>query len=332
MEEAITTGRIVILPEQRRNEVLAFVRGGLDDLSVSRSALRAEGWGIPVSGDPSQTIYVWFDALANYITNLGFGSDDPGEFAHWWSGADERIHIVGKGITRFHAVYWPAILLSAGLELPTRVLVHDYLTVDGGKIGKSHGNGTDPTMLVERYGQDALRWWFCRDVPRVGDADLSERGIALRANELADGLGNLVSRVVALRARHPRVDAAGSDSPVPHELTVLRASLAVLPAEIATAVDRHDIRAIADHAWALVTDTNRAISSIAPWLLARQAAAGDPDAAAALDAVLDTLTSICVEIVNALAPVLPAGAARCQHALATGDPTLARSLFPKAPT
>ena len=205
----ISSGELDVTPAHRRNEVLALIAGGLTDFSVSRPAERARGWGVPVPGDPGQVVYVWFDALANYITALGFGDGDAG-YEHWWRGSDERIHMVGKGITRFHAVYWPAILLSAGEPLPTRILVHDYLTADGRKLSKSLGNAVGPEELVDRYGADALRWWLVRDVPRSGDADFRDPQLARRANELADGLGNLVARTLALAARstvEPRTPA-----------------------------------------------------------------------------------------------------------------------------
>ncbi len=130
LHDLISSGRLRIEPAARRNEVLGFIAGGLEDFSVSRSTARARGWGIPVPGDPGQVIYVWWDALGNYITAPGYGTDAAG-YRRWWAGADRRVHVVGKGVLRFHAVYWPAILLSAGEPLPTDILVHDYLTIGG---------------------------------------------------------------------------------------------------------------------------------------------------------------------------------------------------------
>jgi methionyl-tRNA synthetase len=228
----ISSGRLRIEPASRRNEVLGFIAGGLEDFSASRSVARARGWGIGVPGDPSQVIYVWWDALGNYITSLNYGAsgrgahdEGSGDYQRWWAGADRRVHVVGKGVLRFHAVYWPAILLAAGEPLPTEIFVHDYLTIDGRKISKSAtasagaGNGADgpaastavangvggaldandPVALAGAYGVDALRWWLLRDVPRVGDTDFTVDKLVARANEdLANGLGNLVNRVVSL--------------------------------------------------------------------------------------------------------------------------------------
>ncbi len=202
LRTAITSGGLRIEPAGRRNEVLAFIDGGLEDFSVSRPSGRAGGWGIPVPGDPSQVIYVWFDALCNYVTALGYGSGGDA-YRQWWVSAGRRFHLLGKGVLRFHAVYWPAMLLSAGLPLPTDIVVHDYLTAGGRKVSKSSGSSADPVALAAEYGTDAVRWWLLREVPRVGDADFTiGRMIARADDELANGLGNLVNRVVAMIAKY----------------------------------------------------------------------------------------------------------------------------------
>ena len=194
----IERGELEIVPETYRNEVLAFLAGGLDDLSVSRSQTRARGWGLPVPDDPTQVIYVWWDALGNYITALDYGTGGDA-FDTWWRGSDERIHVIGKGIVRFHAVYWPAMLLSAGEPLPTKIFVHPYLTAAGTKLSKTSGNSIDPITVVDEVGTDALRWWFLRDVPRTVDADFTvERVIARSDEDLAHGVGNLVHRIVTM--------------------------------------------------------------------------------------------------------------------------------------
>ena len=170
-------------------------------------------------GDPGQVIYVWWDALGNYVTALGYGTG--GElYRRWWDGAGRRIHLVGKGVVRFHAVYWPAILLSAGLPLPTDIGVHDYLTIERAQDQQVGGGGgaslADPAALAAEFGTDAVRWWLLREVPRVGDADFTVARLVARANDdLANGLGNLVSRVTSMthRYRHGRVPAAPGAGP-----------------------------------------------------------------------------------------------------------------------
>jgi methionyl-tRNA synthetase len=308
IEALIEDGRLRIEPEQRRNEALAFVRSGLQDFSVSRAADRAHGWGIPVPGDPSQVVYVWFDALANYITALGFGAGDE-RFHKWWREADERIHVIGKGILRFHTIYWPGILLSAGLALPTRIYVHDYVTASGAKLSKSGVAGADPFAVVEAYGADALRWWFARGVPRNGDVDFRDELVAARATELADELGNLVNRVIAL---------AGEKLPGDSEGEVGAASLEAAAA-VDAALDAFDIRAASDAVWSLVTSANRFVSSARPWELRGAERAR----------VVGQLLHACSAIAGEIAPFLPEASERISRALGRRDRQLGRTLFAK---
>lgn len=305
--EQVETGRLRIEPPHRRNEVLGFLRAGLEDFSVSRPRERAGGWGVPVPGDASQVVYVWFDALGNYVTALDYGS---GGAAHerWWRGSDERLHAIGKGILRFHAVYWPAILLSAGEPLPTTIFVHDYLTANGSKVSKSLGNAVDPAGLIGRYGVDSLRWWFLRDVPRSGDTDFREELLAARANELADGLGNLVGRTLGLVGKADGVGPAAS--PLRH----------LLPAAVDRALATCDLRAGAGAVWEAVVETNRFVSARRPWEL---------PAGAERETVLATLFDACRTIAAELGPFLPDAASRISAALDSGDPALGRTLFPK---
>lgn len=196
LQEKIESDELKIVPEKRKNEVLSFVKSGLEDLSISRPAKRMKGWGIPVPGDESQTEYVWMDALSNYITTLGYGSKDQSRFIKYWP-AD--IHVIGKGIVRFHAVYWIAFLLSAGLELPRTIFVHDYLTVNGQKISKSLGNIIDPIALVKKYGTDPVRYFLLREFSPFTDGDFTYERLEERYDsDLAKGLGNLVSRVLTM--------------------------------------------------------------------------------------------------------------------------------------
>lgn len=199
LEELIESRKIEVLPYSRRNEVLSFIRQGLQDFSISRSQARAQGWGVSVPGDPSQIMYVWFDALTNYITALGY-ADESDTFRKYWQENDDTIlHVIGKGVSRFHAIYWPAMLISAGLNLPKRIFVHGYLTVEGKKISKSTGNVIDPTELVKKYGVDPVRYYLLREIPSGEDGDFSYKKFEDRYNgDLANGLGNLVARVTTL--------------------------------------------------------------------------------------------------------------------------------------
>jgi len=191
--ELIESDEIKILPETRKNEVVSFIKSGLQDFSISRSVKRAKGWGVPVPGDESQIMYVWFDALSTYITAIGYGIDDE-KFKKYWP-AD--VHVIGKGILRFHAVYWPAMLLSAGLPLPKRIFVHGYITVEGQKMSKTIGNIVDPFMLIKKYGVDQLRYALLSEVPTFDDGDFSEKLLIEKNNsELVANLGNLVNRTL----------------------------------------------------------------------------------------------------------------------------------------
>ena len=302
----IASGTLRIEPTGRRNEILRFIAGGLRDFSISRSRSRARGWGIPVPNDPEQVMYVWWDALINYITALDFANDGPG-YARFWEGDGQRVHVIGKGIIRFHAVYWPAMLLSAGLPLPTTIYIHEYVTVGGQKISKSLGNAIDPVALTSRFGTDPLRYWLLRDVPRAEDGDFTLARLAGRANsELANGLGNLLQRTLAMIARWcDGCIPQGSDAATP-----LHAIDATLPARIDVALDRFDFRAALAAIWELVGAANRYVDDTAPWLLARSAAAGNEAAARDLDAVLANLAETLRLLGHHLAPFLPDASAR----------------------
>lgn len=198
LDDLIQSDKLKIVPETRKHEVLSFIRQGLEDFSISRSVERARGWGVPVPEDRNQVVYVWFDALTTYLTSLGFGSDEK-LYKKYWKNNLHRLHIIGKGIIRFHAIYWPAMLKSAGIPLPTGEFVHGYITVEGQKISKSLGNVVDPFALVSKYGVEAVRYYLLREIPAHGDGDFSEvRFRDLYNGELANGLGNLVARVARL--------------------------------------------------------------------------------------------------------------------------------------
>lgn len=198
IEQLIRGDQMSIVPDSRRREVLSFVESGLTDISVTRETEKMEGWGIPVPGSPDQTIYVWIDALVNYLTGIGLGSG--GDWRRTWTES-RRVHVIGKNVWKFHAVYWPALLLSAGLPVPTRIVVHGFLTVDGRKISKSLGNAVDPLAVVSRLGSDPLRYYLLALDP-FRDGDYREsRLVQLYNRDLADRLGGTVTRVTALCRR-----------------------------------------------------------------------------------------------------------------------------------
>ncbi|MCX6724814.1 MAG: methionine--tRNA ligase, partial [Candidatus Shapirobacteria bacterium] len=195
LEEIITKDELKITPKIRKNEVLAFIKRGLEDFSVSRSKKRAHGWGITVPDDKNQIIYVWFDALTNYITALDWQNNGL-LFQKYWPA---NLHVIGKGISRFHAIYWPAMLKSAGLPSPKEIFIHGYVTVEGQKISKSLGNTIDPFALVKKYGIDPIRYYLLKEIPAYDDGDFSEKRFQEVYNaDLANGLGNLVARIAKL--------------------------------------------------------------------------------------------------------------------------------------
>ncbi|GAA1895284.1 methionine--tRNA ligase [Asanoa iriomotensis] len=311
--KCLESGEVVIHPETRRNEVISFVRAGLQDISVSRSAQRARGWGIPVPGDDSQVMYVWIDALTNYTNALGWTAGDP-RYERFWAGAARRVHVMGKGVIRFHAVYWPAMLLSAGLPLPTDLVVHGYITAGGRKIGKSLGNAVDPVALISRYGARAVRYALLATFAPFGDGDLtSERIVAAYNTDLANGLGNLVNRVTSMIGRY-----RGGVVPSGAYEDGLGPAVALARGGFDQAMASFDHRAAVQHLTTLVGRTNAYVDEHAPWHLAKQPAEADR-----LDTcLLHTAGAVRVCAVL-LHPVLPDAAAEILAAL--GQPADWRS-------
>ncbi|QDP96700.1 methionine--tRNA ligase [Microlunatus elymi] len=329
LEQLISSGQVEIQPAHRRAEVLAFVRAGLNDYSVSRPSGRSDGWGIPVPGDPEQTIYVWWDALCNYISAPGYGTDAD-SYRDRWADAEARIHLVGKGIIRFHAVFWLATLLSAGEPLPTRIAVHEYLQAGGRKISKSAPAAglSSPEELLDRYGRDALRWWFVSDVNRVGDTDFTEQRLADRYSEdLVNTIGNLINRCVTLARRAygerlPQLsEPAATVVPCqtrPHELITAVRAAEGLPTQIDAALADFDLRRAARAITATATAANIAVESTRPWQHLSAAADGDAEALAALNPVLPPLIHLCRQLAAELRPFVPDGAQRLADALGRG--------------
>jgi methionyl-tRNA synthetase len=266
-------------------------------------------------------MYVWWDALGNYISALGYGGQ-AGEYERWWRHGDRRVHLVGKGVLRFHAVYWPAMLLSAGEPLPTDILVHDYLTTDGHKISKSAGDTPDPVALARQFGTDSVRWWLLREVPRVGDADFTVGRLIARTNsDLAGGLGNLVSRTVAMVHRYRGgVVPDGTSGARDAGARRLAEACERAPGLADAALGDFDFRAAADAAWDIVDQANRYIEHVRPWQLAR-AQPGDLAAAARLDAVLALLIRACRCLAVELSPFVPSTSARIAAQCAPAGPS-----------
>lgn len=305
LEEMISCDTYHVIPGARKNEVLSFIRSGLRDFSVSRSVERARGWGIPVPDDSSQVMYVWFDALSNYITALDYAGE--GElYRRYWVNNPVRVHGVGKGIIRFHAVYWPAMLLSAGVPLPTTLFVHGHYTVGGRKMGKSVGNTVDPTALVDRYGAEAVRYYFLAATSPTGDADFSVAELESRYNaDLANDLGNLVNRSLTMIGRYRQGMVPPPDS-VDGQGRVLLDSAIELEDKVRTAMLAFDFQLALSDVWSVISAANRYIESQAPWRLAKEESEAETDGSRGrLDSTLYTLAETIRLISISLAPFLP---------------------------
>jgi methionyl-tRNA synthetase len=283
-----------IRPDSRRNEVLRFVEGGLKDLSVSRTSF---DWGVPVPGSPGHVMYVWVDALTTYMTGVGYPKLD-GEFAHYWPA---NLHLIGKDITRFHTVYWPAFLMSAKLPIPRQVFAHGFLLSRGEKMSKSIGNVVDPMALADRFGVDALRYFLLREVPFGQDGSYSAEAIVARANaELANSFGNLAQRTLSMIFKN--LDGV---LPEPGETGADRELLALVEQaskrEVPDAFERYAF-SIGIEAWLrAVFACNAYVDAQAPWTLRKT----DPGRMAA---VLGTLVPAIRDLAEAIAPVIPASA------------------------
>jgi methionyl-tRNA synthetase len=318
LHRRISTDEMKVVPESRKNEVLRFIERGLEDFSVSRSQERARGWGVPVPGDDSQVMYVWVDALSNYITALDYATNGE-RYEHYWIGADERVHEIGKNIVRFHAIYWPAMLLSAGVPLPTHVVVHGFLTIDGDKMSKSLGNVIDPIDVVQQYGSDAVRYYLLREVSPHGDGDFSIRRLVERYNaDLANDLGNLLNRAVSMINRY-------RDGAIPShgDPTNLEDGLAeTLERAISRSTDlfgAYEPQQALGAIWEAVTATNAYIEQAQPWVLAREDRNGEEAARVRLDTVLATLATTIGRLAQLLEPAIPSSAAEIARQLGSAS-------------
>ncbi len=289
-----------IQPESRRNEVLRFIEGGLIDISISRRTLK---WGIPVPGDPDHVMYVWLDALTNYLSALGYPIDD---YHKYW---EQSIHMVGKDIVRFHAVYWPAFLMAANITPPKTVFAHGWWTVEGEKMSKSIGNTVDPVEIVNTYGADALRYFLLRDLSFGQDGDFSKTMFITRLNvDLANTYGNLCQRVLSFVYKN--VDAT---IPTPGEFTdedkrILNMPLEMLP-NLRKAIDKFYLHRYVEAVWQIIGEGNRYVDAQKPWGLKKE----DPSR---MNTVLYVLCSLIKKIAILTQPILPVASSKILTMLA----------------
>jgi len=286
-----------ILPETRKNEIVSFVKSGLDDLSISRTTLT---WGVPVPGAPGHVMYVWVDALTNYLTGIGYPDPQSDSFQRYWP-AD--LHVIGKDIVRFHAVYWPAFLMSAGIAPPKRILGHGFLFNRGEKMSKSVGNVVDPFELADAYGVDALRYFFLREVPFGQDGNYGHQAIVNRTNaDLANDLGNLAQRSLTMIAKNCEAKV-----PKPGKLAAadekLLAAADALIGEARSAMKTQQLHQVLHAVWQVVAEANRYFAAAAPWALAKS----DP---ARMATVLWTTAEVTRQIAILAQPFVPAGAGK----------------------
>lgn len=293
--ELYNSGTEFVLPNSRLNEVKRFVEGGLQDLSISRTSF---SWGVPVPNDPDHVMYVWLDALTNYLTAVGYPDTDHAEYQAFWP-AD--VHMVGKDILRFHAVYWPAFLMAADLPLPKRVFAHGWWTNEGEKISKSLGNVIDPYHLINTYGLDQTRFFLLREVPFGNDGDFSEEAIISRTNsDLANDLGNLAQRSLSMVFKNCQ-----GAFPTPGEFNEADQALfamveAVLP-EVREQLDRQAFHKALEAIWRVVGEGNRYVDEQAPWTLKKT----DPDR---MGTVLYVLSDVLRQLALLVQPFCPEAA------------------------
>src|SRR4051795_11974490 len=291
-----------VMPRHRYNEALAFIKGGLQDVSLSRANLT---WGVTVPWDPDHVFYVWFDALLNYYTALSYAKPGEDLTGRFWPAS---YHVIGKDILKFHCVFWPAMLLAAGIELPKHVFVHGYLLMDGEKMSKSLGNVLDPFVVMDRFGTDALRYYCFRDVSFGQDGSVSTLQFEQRyESELANELGNLASRTTNMCVQY-------RDGVVPEAELALSEDFAGLDQEVASLLDRAEITQALEAIWQRVRRLNAYVAETEPWKLAK-----DPEKSEELDRALASLVEGLRVLTILLHPYVPEAVGKLQAALGGPD-------------
>lgn len=312
IKAALADGTMQILPDFRKKEFLELIKDGLTDVSISRPKKNLS-WGIPVPDDPEQVMYVWLDALANYITVLGY--PDRPEWKEFWP-AD--VQVIGKDILRFHAGIWPAMLLGLGLELPKRLLVHGFVNIGGEKISKSVGNGIDPNEIIDNYGLDAFRYFFSRHIPTLDDGDFTwEKFENAYNNELGNDLGNLIQRVASMIIKY-QSGVIGEAQQAEHDMSAYH-----------DAIEGLEFNKAIDEVWNMVRSLNQYIEHVKPWQVAK-GIGKDAEAEPHLAEILSHCAGALVQIADLLVPFLPGTATRIHEIFETGVVTLPETvLFPK---
>lgn len=309
---ALNDGTMQIYPDFRKLEFLELIKDGLADVSISRPK-KSLSWGIPVPGDPEQIMYVWLDALANYITVIGY--PDRAEWQEFWP-AD--VQVIGKDILRFHAGIWPAMLLGLGLALPKKLLVHGFVNIGGAKISKTVGNVIDPNEIIDNYGVDAFRYFFSRHIPTLDDSDFTwEKFENAYNNELGNDLGNLIQRVASMIIKY-QAGVIGETGQAEHDMTAYHA-----------AMENLEFNKAVDEVWNMVRSLNQYIDNVKPWAVAK-GLGKDPEAEPHLAEILAHCAGALVQIGDLLQPFLPATATRIQEIFESGVVKLPEGvLFPK---
>jgi len=300
IKEALNSGEMEIVPDFRKKEFLELIKDGVQDVSISRPK-KALSWGIEVPGDPEQVMYVWMDALANYITVLGY--PDAPDWHEYWP-AD--IQVIGKDILRFHAGIWPAMLLGLGLELPKKLLVHGFVVVGGAKMSKTVGNVIDPNEIIDQYGLDAFRYFFARHIPTLDDGDFTWEKFEIAYNtELGNDLGNLIQRVASMVSRY-QAGVIGDAPQGEHDMRAYH-----------EAMEKLEFNKAIDEVWLMVRSLNQYIENVKPWEIAKQIGK-DPEAEPHLAEVLSYAVGALLQIGDLLVPFLPASASKIHHTFESG--------------